>query len=60
MALTPSYAAIGIAAPILIAFARLLQGFSVGGEFGSSVAFLMEHWSHAAASPQAGSSRLPV
>jgi MHS family proline/betaine transporter-like MFS transporter len=46
MALTPSYAAIGIAAPILITFARLLQGFSVGGEFGSSVAFLMEHGSH--------------
>jgi MHS family proline/betaine transporter-like MFS transporter len=43
MALTPSYAAIGIAAPILITLARLLQGFSVGGEFGSSVAFLMEH-----------------
>jgi MHS family proline/betaine transporter-like MFS transporter len=46
MALTPSYAAIGIAAPILITLARLLQGFSVGGEFGSSVAFLMEHGSH--------------
>ena len=45
MALTPSYAAIGIAAPIPITFARLLQGFSVGGEFGSSVAFLMEHGS---------------
>jgi MFS transporter, MHS family, proline/betaine transporter len=46
MALTPSYASIGIAAPVLITFARLLQGFSVGGEFGSSVAFLMEHGSH--------------
>jgi MFS transporter, MHS family, proline/betaine transporter len=43
MALTPGYASIGLAAPILITFARLLQGFSVGGEFGSSVAFLMEH-----------------
>ena len=32
MALTPSYAAIGITAPILITLARLLQGFSVGGE----------------------------
>jgi MHS family proline/betaine transporter-like MFS transporter len=29
--------------PVLITLARLLQGFSVGGEFGSSVAFLMEH-----------------
>ena len=45
MALTPSYAAIGITAPILITLARLLQGFSVGGEFGGSVAFLMEHGS---------------
>jgi MFS transporter, MHS family, proline/betaine transporter len=38
MALTPGYASIGIAAPILITLARLFQGFSVGGEFGSSVA----------------------
>jgi len=43
MALTPSYATIGIAAPILITLARLLQGFSVGGEFGSVVSFLAEH-----------------
>ena len=55
MAVTPSYAAIGIAAPVLITFARLLQGFSVGGEFGSSVAFLTEHGSSAAVSPPAGS-----
>src|SRR5947209_11955045 len=43
MALTPGYATIGIAAPILITLARLLQGLSVGGEFGSSVSFLSEH-----------------
>ncbi len=43
MLVTPSYAAIGIAAPIVIMVARLLQGFSVGGEFGSAVAFLVEH-----------------
>jgi MHS family proline/betaine transporter-like MFS transporter len=43
MAVTPSYATIGIAAPILITLARLLQGFSVGGEFGSAVSFLAEH-----------------
>ena len=41
-AVTPTYATIGIAAPILILFARLLQGFSVGGEFGSAVAFVVE------------------
>src|SRR5919206_2052581 len=43
MALTPGYATIGIAAPILITLARLFQGFSVGGEFGSAVSFLSEH-----------------
>jgi len=43
MAVTPGYATIGIAAPIIITLARLLQGFSVGGEFGSAVAFLVEH-----------------
>lgn len=43
MAMTPGYATIGIAAPTLITLARLLQGFSVGGEFGSSVSFLSEH-----------------
>ena len=38
----PTYAAIGIAAPLLIVLARLLQGFSAGGEFASSTAFLIE------------------
>jgi MHS family proline/betaine transporter-like MFS transporter len=45
MAMTPGYATIGLAAPVLITFARLFQGFSVGGEFGSAVAFLSEHGS---------------
>ena len=43
MVITPSYASIGIAAPVIITLARILQGFSVGGEFGSAVAFLVEH-----------------
>jgi MHS family proline/betaine transporter-like MFS transporter len=43
MVVTPGYATIGLAAPVIITFARLLQGFSVGGEFGSAVAFLVEH-----------------
>src|SRR5215813_11157691 len=43
MAVTPGYATIGIAAPIILTLARLLQGFSVGGEFGSAVSFLAEH-----------------
>src|SRR5258705_10573096 len=42
MALTPGYATIGIAPPILITLARLLPGFSAGGESGSAVPFLTE------------------
>ncbi|MFZ3235803.1 MAG: MFS transporter [Stellaceae bacterium] len=41
-AVMPGYATIGLAAPILIFAARLIQGFSVGGEFGSAVTFLAE------------------
>ncbi|MEX3978783.1 MFS transporter [Paraburkholderia sp. EG287A] len=43
MAVMPPYASIGIAAPLLILFARLVQGFAVGGEFGSATAFMVEH-----------------
>jgi MFS transporter, MHS family, proline/betaine transporter len=43
MAVIPGYATIGIAAPALVLLARMLQGFSVGGEFGSATAFLVEH-----------------
>ena len=43
IAVMPGYATIGIIAPIGILLARLLQGFSAGGEFGSSTAFMMEH-----------------
>jgi MFS family permease len=43
MVITPGYATIGIAAPIIITIARVVQGFSVGGEFGSAVTFLVEH-----------------
>jgi MFS transporter, MHS family, proline/betaine transporter len=39
----PSYASIGLVAPIAVFAARLLQGFSVAGEFGSSTAFMIEH-----------------
>lgn len=42
LALTPSYARIGIAAPILVVGFRMLQGFAVGGEVGPSTAFLLE------------------
>ena len=43
MTVMPSYGTLGILSPILVIAARLLQGFSVGGEFASSTAFLVEH-----------------
>src|ERR1700732_3978342 len=45
-ALMPVYETIGILAPIAVLTARLVQGFSAGGEFGSSTAFLVEHMPH--------------
>jgi MFS transporter, MHS family, citrate/tricarballylate:H+ symporter len=42
LALTPSYGQIGIAAPLLLVFFRLLQGFALGGEVGPSTAYLVE------------------
>ena len=39
---SPGYAQIGLAAPVLLLFARLLQGLSVGGEYGSSATYLSE------------------
>jgi MHS family citrate/tricarballylate:H+ symporter-like MFS transporter len=42
MAVIPTYASIGIAAPILAVIARMVQGFSLGGEIGSTTAYLME------------------
>ncbi|APE26074.1 MULTISPECIES: MFS transporter [Streptomyces] len=40
--LTPTYAAAGVLAPIVLVVARLLQGLSVGGEFAASTTFLVE------------------
>jgi MFS family permease len=42
LALTPSFATIGIAAPILLLVFRLLQGFALGGQVGPSTAYLIE------------------
>lgn len=42
IAATPTYATIGMAAPILLLIARLLQGFSVGGEYGTSATYMSE------------------
>jgi MFS transporter, MHS family, proline/betaine transporter len=43
IAVAPSYAAIGVGAPLILLVGRLLQGFSAGGEIGSAAAFLVEH-----------------
>ena len=42
LALTPSYAAIGAAAPALVILFRLLQGFALGGEVGPTTAYMIE------------------
>jgi MFS transporter, MHS family, proline/betaine transporter len=43
MTVMPSYATLGLLSPCLVIVARLVQGFSVGGEFASSTTFLVEH-----------------
>ncbi|SKC82631.1 MFS transporter, MHS family, proline/betaine transporter [Burkholderia sp. CF099] len=43
IAVLPTYQSIGLAAPLILVVARLMQGFSAGGEFGSATAFLAEH-----------------
>ena len=43
LGLVPSYAAIGIAAPMLVLLARLLQGISTGGEYGNAMTFIAEY-----------------
>jgi MHS family proline/betaine transporter-like MFS transporter len=42
LSFTPTYRSIGILAPLLVLLARLLQGFALGGEFGSATAYLLE------------------
>ena len=42
LAITPSFAQIGVAAPVLVLIARLVQGFALGGEVGPTTAFLIE------------------
>lgn len=41
--LIPSYATIGIAAPVLLLVARMVQGFSTGGEYGGATTFVAEY-----------------
>ncbi len=41
--LIPSYNTLGLAAPVILVLCRMLQGFSTGGEWGGSAAFLVEY-----------------
>ncbi|MCW5252633.1 glycine betaine/L-proline transporter ProP [Streptomyces sp. SHP 1-2] len=41
--LIPSYATIGVAAPVLLLLARMVQGFSTGGEYGGATTFVAEY-----------------
>src|SRR3989442_8475567 len=42
IAVTPTYASIGTAAPVLLGLARIIQGLSLGGEYGASATYLTE------------------
>src|SRR5262249_39126876 len=42
IAFAPTYQSIGLCAPLLVVFSRLLQGFSCGGELGGATAILIE------------------
>ena len=42
IAITPTYASIGVAAPVLLGVARMIQGLSLGGEYGTSATYLTE------------------
>ncbi len=43
IAFSPTYASIGLGAPLLLLLGRVLQGFSAGGEIGGATAFLLEN-----------------
>ena len=42
IAFAPTYAQVGVAAPVMLVLARMIQGLSVGGEYGSSATYLSE------------------
>src|SRR6201996_8804779 len=43
LGLTPGYASIGVVAPLIVVLGRVVQGISIGGEFGSATALLVEY-----------------
>jgi len=52
LVLTPGYAIIGYAAPVIAVIARMIQGFALGGEVGSASVYMME-----SADPNVGASQ---
>jgi MFS family permease len=42
----PSYASIGVAAPVILIVLRLLQGLALGGEYGGAATYVAEHAPH--------------
>jgi len=46
IAVTPTYASIGIYAPVMLGIARIIQGLSLGGEYGTSATYLTEMADH--------------
>jgi MFS family permease len=44
----PSYASIGIAAPVILVLLRMLQGLALGGEYGGAATYVAEHAPHGA------------
>lgn len=43
LAFSPTYGQVGLLAPVIVVFSRILQGISVGGEFGSATSLLVEY-----------------
>lgn len=44
--LLPTYATIGVAAPVLLVVIRVIQGLGVGGEYGAAAVMIVEHTNH--------------
>ena len=59
--LLPSYATVGVLAPVLLTVLRCVQGFALGGEWGGAVLIVSEHGDpkHGAASGRRGRRRAP-